>query len=73
MAKVPKKYRKFLTNLVVASSVGMFMWFLLLAISGLFVRSLWSEASLIFGLFVLIPAYITVFAVITWALILQKK
>lgn len=64
---------KVLTNLVIATAIGTITWVVLMSLTASMIQVLWSDAAIIMGLFFVVPIYVTVFAVITWAIMLYKK
>ncbi len=71
-----KKYpltTKILTNLVISTAIGTSLFITIMSITNSFIQVLWSDATIILGLFVVIPIYITVFSIVTWAIMLHNK
>jgi hypothetical protein len=64
---------KILTNLVLATAVGTVLFVLLMSLTGSMIQVLWSDAAIIMGLFIVVPVYITIFSIVTWAVMLYKK
>ncbi len=64
---------KILTNLVFATAIGTTILVLMMTFAGSLIQVLWSDATIILGLFIMLPVYMTIFAIVTWTIILYNK
>ena len=61
------------TAAVVSTAVALLLWLGLIMFSGNIISSFWSETASVLGIYFVIPAYFTLFIIITWTIILYKK